>query len=52
MAWTKISKKLDSGETMYWGASAWGSSPWGGTGSLWTKQSKPTDTWTKLTKAS
>ena len=43
MAWTKIEKAIDTGETMEWGSDAWGSSAWGGVGSNWTKITKASD---------
>ncbi len=54
MAWTKITKEVDSGVTGTGFLNAPGfmaqgflSSP---TGSAWTKLTKPTDSWSKVTK--
>jgi hypothetical protein len=50
--WTKIDKETDdSALSDGWGLDPWGSSPWGGlSGTIWTKVSKGTDSWTKITK--
>jgi len=55
MPWTTQTKPtLSNDAAVGYGDQEWGSSPWGGTasGTNWNLQTKPTDTWTKQTKAS
>jgi len=54
MAWTKQTKPTLSGTEYGYGTQAYGTTPYGGQAASgdWAKQTKPTDTWTKLTKAS
>ncbi len=50
--WTKITKDTDDAAVSDgWGADAWGTSPWGGSsGTIWTKISETSDSWTKITR--
>lgn len=53
MAWTKITKLEEDADAIGWGFNPWGSSQWGDNPgyTFWAKQTKPTDSWTKQTKA-
>ena len=52
MSWTKVTKATSGAGSAGWGDLEWGNGPWGSpAGTSWTKQTKPTDTWAKQTKA-
>lgn len=49
--WTKRGRMVDVESSDGWGEDAWGDDPWGSpSGTIWTKQTKTSDTWTKITK--